>query len=138
VTIEELSLLHVPVSPSLVKVVVEFTQTVVAPLMVPAFGSGSTAITHEDPAVPQLLITVYVIVVDPAEIPVTIPVVGLTVAIAVLALLHVPPVLPELVNGVVAFTQTEVAPPTMPGFGSGLIVILEEDTALPQFAETTV
>jgi len=61
------------------------------PLIAPAMGNGLTVIVRVAFAVPQLLVTVYVILALPWAIPVTTPVV-LTVAIPVALELHTPPV----------------------------------------------
>lgn len=70
-------------------------------------------------------------VVEPAVTPVTTPVAEFTVAIPVLPLLQVPPVVPVLVNGVIEPAHTAGEPLTMPGFGSGFIVMLADATELP-------
>ena len=75
-------------------------------------------------------------VAEPAATPVTTPVAEFTVAAAVLLLLQVPPVLPLLVNAVLAPAQTVEAPFTIPAFGSGLTVILNCVTDDPQLFET--
>ena len=97
-----LLLLQVPLaSPLLVKAAVFAPiHTVAGPLITPAFASGFTMMTLLVVSVAQLFVTEYLIVVEPAATPETTPVEGLTVAIAVLSLVHVPPVFPLLVNGV--------------------------------------
>src|SRR5665213_1945213 len=129
-----LLLLQVPLrSPELVNaVVVAPIQTIAAPLMVPALASGLTMITLLLVKVVQLLVTEYVIVVEPAATPDTTPVDGFTVATAVLLLVHVPPASPLLAKGVVWFTQTVDEPLMVPGIGSAFIVMLAETTWLPQ------
>lgn len=74
--------------------------------------------------------------VDPPATPLTKPVVGFTVAIKVLSLLQLPPTSPVLVNDVAAPAHTVAEPLTVPAFGSGLMVILAEATALPQLPLT--
>ena len=71
-------------------------------------------------AVPQLLVTEYVIVAAPAATPVTTPVL-LTVATAGEELLHAPP-LTDAVSAVVAPVFTELAPETVPAEGVELTV----------------
>ena len=46
--------------------------------------------------------------------------------------LQLPPVLPEAVSVVFAPAQTEAAPEIEPAFGSGLTVIVEVATLVPQ------
>ena len=63
--------------------------------------------------------------------PVTTPVVALTVATAVLVLLQVPPV-PVLVNVITEPVHTNVVPLMVPAFESGLTVIAYVAVAVPQ------
>ncbi len=123
-----LLLLQVPlISPVLENAVeVPPTHTVAGPLTIPALANGFTIITAVTDNVVQLLVTEYVIVVEPAATPVTTPVEAFTVATAVLLLLQVPPASPVLVNGVVPFTHTVVDPLITPRTGKGLMVILAE------------
>ena len=86
-----------PVLPLLVKPIVDPMQTVDAPLILPAFTEGFTVMVIEDDVALQPA-TEYMIVVVPAATPVTIPVLLLTVATALLLLLQVPPVFPLLVK----------------------------------------
>jgi hypothetical protein len=111
-------------------------QTVVAPLIVPATGSGLTVISADAIEVPQLLVTVYFIVAVPDALPVTTPVFEITVATAVLLLLQVPTLVLLLVNVVVASAQTVDAPLTIPAFGSGFTVMSFDDTDVPQTVVT--
>ena len=53
-----LLLLHTPPALALLRVVVEDAQTVVVPVIVPAFGNGLTVTTAVVLATPQLLVTV--------------------------------------------------------------------------------
>ena len=70
----------------------------VVPLTVPAITFGETVrVLKEDTGLPQPLLTVYVILAVPAATAVTSPVLELTVATEVLALLHAPPAVPLLV-----------------------------------------
>src|SRR5664279_1620514 len=124
-----------PASPELPNaVVVAPIQTVAGPLMIPALASGFTMITFVADKVAQLLVTEYVMMVDPAATPVTTPVEAFTVATAGLLLVQVPLASPVLVNGVVPFTHTVVDPLITPGTGSGLMVIFAEAVWLPQLA----
>src|SRR5450432_4164599 len=108
--------------PLLVNVVADPAQTVRAPLIAPATGSGLTVISADAIEVPQLLVTVYFMVAVPDALPVTTPV-ELTVATAVLLLLQVPTLVLLLEYVAVARTHTVEAPLTVPAFGSGLTVI---------------
>jgi hypothetical protein len=76
--------------------VVDPTHTPSEPVIVAGYGFTVTVIVEKQVAIP------YVIVVVPSDMPVTIPVVGLTVPTAVLELLHVPPA--------VGFDRVVVAP----------------------------
>ena len=76
-------------------------------------------------------------VVDPAASPVTTPLAS-TVATDVLSLFQVPLIVPSLVNVVTEPAHTAADPLKVPGFGEGLMVILADDTELPQFAEVAV
>src|ERR1017187_412534 len=113
-----------PLVPLLVNVVADPVQTVRAPLIVPATGSGLTVIAADAIEVPQVLVTVYFMVALPAALPVTTPVLEFTVAAAVLLLL--------LENVVVAATQTVEAPLTIPAFGSGFTVMSFDEVDVPQ------
>ena len=86
-----------PPVPLLVNVAVDPTQTVAAPLTMPAKAAGFTVITLFELNVPQLLVTVYLIVELPAATPVTTPVAAFTVATDVLRLIQLPPALPLLI-----------------------------------------
>src|SRR5450432_2128210 len=117
--------------PLLVNVVADPAQTVRAPLIAPATGSGLTVISADAIEVPQVLVTVYLMVAVPAALPVTTPV-ELTVATAVLLLLQVPTLVLLLENVVVARTQTVEAPLTIPAFGSGFTVMSFDTEDVPQ------
>ena len=54
----ELLLLHTPPALALLNVIVDASQTVVVPVIVPAFGNGLTVTTAVVLATPQLLVTV--------------------------------------------------------------------------------
>jgi hypothetical protein len=103
-------MLHVPPVEGLVNVIVEPAQTVVGPTI------GAAAVTTVITNVAAHPPTVYLIVTVPGLTPVTIPVVGPTVAIVTAVLLHIPPGV-GLVSGVVAPTQTEPAPEIAAGNG---------------------
>ena len=121
-----------PLVPLLVKVAVDPTQTVAAPLTVPAMAAGFTVITLFELNVPQLLVTVYLMVELPAATPVTTPVDAFTVATDVLRLSQLPPVVPLLVYVVVAPAQIGDAPLTVPAFTAALTVIDLDELAVPQ------
>ena len=70
-------------------------------------------------------------VAAPAVTPLTMPVEGLTLAIEVLLLDHVPPVAPS-VKVVEAPEQTVAAPDTVPAAGAGFTVIEVVEKVLPQ------
>ena len=115
-------LLHEPPGISLLKLIKLPTHTVVGPVIVPADGDGFTVIPADVLAVPQPVVTVYVMVALPAATPVITPVVEFTVAAAVLLLLQLPLVLPLLVNVVDKPAQTAAAPVIVPAFGSAVTV----------------
>ena len=76
------------------------------------------------------------IVAFPAVTPVTTPVDAFTVATAVLLLLHVPPLIPVLVNGVDKPVQTDAAPLKVPAFATGFTVTAWVAVDVPQPFET--
>jgi hypothetical protein len=88
-------------------------------LKVPVTGATAvgalTVIIRVAIPVPHVLVTEYVMVTVPAEMPVTTPEV-LTVARAVLLLLHTPPGVP-LLKAVVSPVQTELLPVIAAGVG---------------------
>jgi hypothetical protein len=88
-----------------------------APLTVPAFGSAVMVMLADELELPQVLLTVYVMVAEPAAIPVTVPVTGSTVAAALLLLLQLPPPVPLLANIAVEFVHKIDVPVTVPAFG---------------------
>ncbi len=90
VATDALLLVHEPPDTVSDNVVVEPAQTVVVPVMVPAEGVVMMLTTLVAEAVPQLLATVYDIVAEPTETPLTTPE-ALTVAIPVAPELQVPP-----------------------------------------------
>lgn len=66
------------------------------------------------------------IIALPAATPVTIPVAEFTVAAAVLLLLHAPPLIPLLVNGVDKPAHTADDPVTVPAFATAFTVMVAE------------
>jgi hypothetical protein len=123
-------LLQVPPVPVVVKLIVVPVHTVLGPLIVPALGMGNTVIGLVLRAVPQALVTVYLMVSRPALTPVTIPVVP-TVAAAVFTLLHTPPVV-LAVRVVVAPTQTVLLPLMVPDVGAAITATYLLATEVPQ------
>ena len=117
-----------------VRVIWEPAQTVDRPLMAPALGIGLTVTTCVVAIVPQLLVTVYDIVVLPTVTGVTTPV-ALTVATAAAVLSHVPP---EDVSVRVSREpiHTVLPPLITPDAGSGLTVTTCVATEDPQALET--
>jgi hypothetical protein len=98
--------------------VVPLEQIAVVPLIVPAFGAAVTvtvlvAVALVQPPVPT---TVYVIVVVPAETPVTSPLTELIVATPVLLEDHDPPT-PDVLKVVEPLEQIAVVPLIVPAFG---------------------
>jgi hypothetical protein len=107
---------------ALVKLVADPAHTSVMPLMAATTGIAFTVTDLDtDDVQPLPLVTVYVIVVVPAATPVTTPVDALTVAVAVFAVDHTPPVV-VLANVVVAPAHTEVVPVIAATVGNALIV----------------
>ena len=90
------------------------------PVIVPALAVRLTSICFVAVAVPQLLVTAYLIVSIPGATPVTMP--PVTVAVALL-LLHAPPMAGS-VSIIVDPTHTPDGPDMVPAFGAGLIVII--------------
>ena len=103
------------------------------PEIVPAEGSILTVIEKVATAVPQLLETIYEIVLLPLVIPVTVPEL-FTVAMEDTLLLQVPPLMPPLDDNVIAVppTHNDAAPEIVPATGSGLTVIVEVAIEVPQ------
>ena len=89
--IELLELCHRPPDVVSVKEMVSPTQTVEGPEMLPTSGSGFIDIVLDEVAVPQLLLTVYVIVSMPGDRAVINPV--MPIEADELLLSHVPPVI---------------------------------------------
>ena len=129
VAIEELPLLHVPPDTPSVSVPVAPGHTLAVPAMLPAPGAELIEVTWIADALPQALVTVYLIVSSPASTPVTTPDTD-TVAFA-FATLHIPPVAAS-VNVVVAPAHTPVAPVMLPAEGDTLTVMTFVAYAVPQ------
>ena len=89
----------------------------------PATGAAVTVNVFEAEAVPQEVVTVYLITTLPAPTAITIPVEGSTVAALVLLLLHTPPASPLLVNVEDVPTHVGAVPLIVPAFGAALTVI---------------
>jgi hypothetical protein len=116
-------LVHVPPGVVLLKVVVAPTQTALVPVIAATTGNGLTVtVAAWEVAQPLLLVTVYVIVTVPADMPVTLPVLS-TVAIAVLLLAHTPDGV-VLDKVVAAPTQIEFAPVMTSTTGTAFTVIV--------------
>jgi hypothetical protein len=81
---------HVPPEIASVSVIVLPAQTVDGPVMTPALGEALTVNTFVAATLPQPFVTVYEMIVVPADIVITRPL-ELIVATAVLLLLHTPP-----------------------------------------------
>lgn len=107
------------------------SQTADGPLIVPALGVLITVIVLNVSAVPQPVVTVYVIFAVPAETPRTLPVEGFTDAI-VGALLPQAPPLTELESEILAPTHTEEGPVITPTVGRGFTVMVLNAWAVPQ------
>ncbi len=112
------------------------SHTATGPEMVPAFASAFTVISRDTVAFPQEVVTEYVIVVVPADTPVTRPVAALTVAAAVLLLLHVPPAVPVTDKVVEEPAHTPEAPDMLPTPATALTVISLVAANDPQPFET--
>ena len=90
-----------------------------------------TDIIFEATAVPQTFVTVYLIVSVPAAAPVTTP----ADTLAVLLLLHAPPV-DASVKVIVEPTHTLESPVIVPASGNGLMVISFVVVAVPHILVT--
>ena len=127
---EEVTLLHAPPAAASVKAVLAPAQTMGVPVIVPAFGNALTVTTWVAAAVPQLLVTVYDIVVLPEEMPLTLPAAS-TVPTEDVTLLHAPPAA-ALVKAVLAPAQTTGVPVMVPALGNVLTVTTRIAAAVPQ------
>lgn len=76
-------------------------------------------------------------VAEPADTPVTTPVVAFTVAAARLLLLQLPPPVPLLVNMAVRPSHNAAAPLTVPALGALPMVTTTDALTVPQ-AEVTI
>jgi hypothetical protein len=113
---------HVPVPIELVWVMVLPIHAVAGPAIVPVAGTVLTVTPLVAEALPQLLVTVYDITVDPVVMPVTNPSVP-TVATAVLDDVQLPPLV--ALSSRISFPVHTVAGPVMvPAVGSALIVMV--------------
>ncbi len=125
-----LLLLQLPPAAASVSRVEEPLHIAEAPEIVPALGSALTLKVAVVLAVPQLLVTVYNILVLPAVMPATLPPV-LTVATAILLLLQVPPEVASARR--VAEPAHILSVPVMdPADGSGLTVTVAVSVVVPQ------
>jgi hypothetical protein len=134
---DEFDDVHVPPDTVEVKVVVTLVQISWVPLNSPAVGGAATVrvavvLTDPQPLTPG---NVYVIVVDPAESPVTNPLVRSTTAILGSSVLQVPPVSPPTMERVVVspLPQIDKVPVMVPiWFGVTVTSILVEETQPPE------
>jgi hypothetical protein len=119
-------LLHVPpASPVASLNTIEYVgHTVIVPAIAPGLGKGLTVTLTVAAAIPQLLVTVYEIVVVPAAMPVTtpdeIPIAAVDGFTDVQTPLASPP---ELLSVVVVVGQTTAVPVIVPALGNGLTVM---------------
>lgn len=128
-----LSLLHVPPAVAVVvNAVTDPAHTDELPLMTPETTCAFTVICLEADDTPQPF-TVYVMEAVPGLTPVTKPVVASTVATLRLSLLHVPPAVPFVLNGVEEPAHTDPDPPIVPATAAVVTVIdFCVDTGPPQ------
>jgi len=127
-------LLQIPPGTVDVRLAVPLMHITDTPVMVPA-DVALTVITCVAVALPQPVYTVYVIVAVPAAIPVAMPVL-LTVAIAGVEDVQIPPVVPVAVSVVAAPTHIDDVPVMVPGDGGENISSSCIDMALPQLLVT--
>jgi hypothetical protein len=116
VATDVLPLVHTPPVTALLNVVVAPAHTVAVPVIEPADGAALTVTAAMVVAVPQSLVTVYVIAALPLAMPVTTPLALPTIATPVLLLLHIPPDA-ALVNVIVLPTHTVDVPIIAPASG---------------------
>jgi hypothetical protein len=126
--------LQVPPVAVSAKVTTEPTQTVPAPVILPAKGRALTVKTVVAADVPQTFTTVYEINVLPAAIPKTTPPAS-TVALPVETELQIPPGAAS-VRVVEEPAQALDAPVMLPETGNGLTVTVAMATAMPQVLVT--
>jgi hypothetical protein len=105
----------------------EPTHTTDTPVIAPAFGNGLIVTAFDVEAVPQPLVTAYIIVSVPAVVPVTTPL--NTVAVALLAL-HAPPATAS-VNVIEEPAHTVDKPVITPALGNAFIVTAFVAVAVP-------
>jgi hypothetical protein len=105
--------------------------TLSAPVMLPTVGNGNTLNMKVLLSAPQLLVTLYLIVVVPADTALTVPVL-LTVATLVTLLVQVPPAEPEALSEIVPPTQVLSVPVMLPALGKGFIVMYAVAVSAPQ------
>jgi hypothetical protein len=105
------------------------TQTVSGPVILPAVGNALIVTIRVADATPHTLLTVYVMVSNPGNTPVTTPLILPTVAL-VLLLLHTPPGT-EAESVMRPETQTDVGPVIVPALDNGLTVTANEATDVP-------
>ena len=116
VAIEVFALSHMP-EPVEVNVTLDPSHTLVAPVIAGAAALTATVLMLRHP-VP----IAYVMFVDPTDAPVTTPVVPPTAAIALLALLHVPP-LTLLLSVIVVPTHTLIEPVLLVFAGNAALTV---------------
>ena len=118
-------LIHMPPGvPLLVSIMLEPTHTVFGPEIVPGFGSAFIINGKLATEVPQVLVTVYEIVVAPAATAVTSPV--WSIVAAFMLLLDQMPLLPVVASCNVEPAQTDEEPAVMvPAFGCGIRVTVK-------------
>src|SRR4051812_16491193 len=114
--------LQIPPVDIVIRLIIAVTHTLSLPEIVPATGNTSTDSVLTATAVPQELTTVYLIVSIPAEELTPKPETRPTMAIAVLTLVHTPPVLISE-NETGAPTHTLESPAITPAKGNGFIAI---------------
>jgi hypothetical protein len=105
-----LLLVQTPLAVLFARVMVEFTQTCVAPVIAATVGSGLTVTDFVTVTGQLFVVTVYEMVTTPAETPVTRPVDEVMVAKASSLLDQTPPAVLQY-KGIVAPTQTAFPPP---------------------------
>ena len=128
VAIAVLALLQRPPTTVLLYIVVLPEHRDARPAIVPALGSVVTFIILVTVVDVQLLLTVYMMVSVPGEIPVTIP--PLTAAAALLALQIPPGTVFDKV--MVEPVHTLEEPVMLPALGAGVILMILVTTAVPQ------
>jgi len=129
-----LLLFHTPPALASFNVVAAPAHTEAVPVIDPAFGNGLTVTAAVAVAVPHTVVAEYDIVVLPAAIPVTTPVLP-TVATDVALLLQTPPGARSL-SVVVAVAHTVKMPVMEPAIGNGLTVNVCDAVAVPQLLVT--